>query len=74
MSLKPCWPEPMLDMVHHPLELDTAFSNPQPAQRFDQGGSPNSILQNAPPLTRATMNHFDIANWYDGRQQQHIRC
>ena len=47
------------------LGIDTAFSNPQPAQRFDQGGSPNSILQNAPPLPGAMMNHFVIANWYD---------
>ena len=47
------------------LGLDTAFSNPQPAQRFGQGGSPGSILQQAPPLPGAMMNHFVIANWYD---------
>ncbi len=47
------------------LGIDTAFSNPQPGQRFGQGGSPNSVLQQAPPLPGAMMNHFVIANWYD---------
>ena len=47
------------------LGLDTAFSNPQPAQKFGQGGSPGSVLQQAPPLPGAMMNHFVIANWYD---------
>ena len=32
------------------LGIDTAFSNPQPSQGFRTSGSPNSVLQYAPPL------------------------
>jgi hypothetical protein len=46
------------------LGVDTAFSNPQPAQHFRQTGSPGSILQNAVPMPGAMMNHFVISNWY----------
>ena len=47
------------------LGVNTAFSNPQPAQHFGQSGSPGSIMQQAVPLPGAMMNHFVIANWYD---------
>ncbi len=47
------------------LGINTEFSNPQPSQGFRTTGSPNSILQYAPPLPGAMMNHFVIANWYD---------
>ena len=46
------------------LGVDTAFSNPQPAQHFGIGGTPGSILQNALPMPGAMMNHFVISNWY----------
>ena len=46
------------------LGVDTAFSNPQPAQHFRQTGTPGSILQNAVPMPGAMMNHFVISNWY----------
>ena len=49
------------------LGVDTAFSNPQPAQHFGarQIGTPGSILQNALPMPGAMMNHFVISNWYN---------
>ena len=47
------------------LGIDTAFSNPQPAQRFNQMGTPGSILQNAWPMPGAMTNHFVISNWYN---------
>ena len=47
------------------LGVDTAFSNPQPAQRFDYIGTPGSILQNAWPMPGAMTNHFVISNWYN---------
>ncbi len=46
------------------LGIDTAASNPQPAQHFGQSGSPGSILANSLPLPGAMMNHFVISNWY----------
>ena len=45
-------------------------ANPQPAQHFGQSGSPNSILTNALPLPGAMMNHFVIANWYEGENEE----
>ena len=47
------------------LGVDTAFSNPQPAQYFGQSGTPGSFLQQAIPMPGAMLNHFVIANWYD---------
>ena len=32
------------------LGVDTAFSNPQPAQYFGQSGTPGSFLQQAIPM------------------------
>ena len=46
------------------LGLDVGSSNPQPSQHFGISGSPGSMLQGAPPLPAAMMNHFVIANWY----------
>lgn len=48
------------------LGLQTSDSNPQPAQHFNGKGSPGSLLMNALPLPGAMQNHFVIANWYDG--------
>ena len=47
------------------LGVDTASSNPQPAQRFDYYGTPGSILQSAWPMPGAMTNHFVISNWYN---------
>ena len=46
------------------LGIDTALSNPQPAQHFGGSGSPGSMLQQALPMPGAMMNHFVISNWY----------
>lgn len=46
------------------LGINTAASNPQPAQHFGQSGSPGSVLANSLPLPGAMMNHFVISNWY----------
>ena len=46
------------------LGLEVGSSNPQPSQHFGISGSPGSMLQAAPPLPAAMMNHFVIANWY----------
>jgi asparagine N-glycosylation enzyme membrane subunit Stt3 len=50
------------------LGLDVALNTDpvQPGQHFDMRGSVNSSLQYAFPLPAAMMNHFVIANWYDG--------
>ena len=41
----------------------------QPGQHFGQSGTPNSIMTNALPLPGAMMNHFVIANWYNGEDE-----
>ena len=46
------------------LGMDTADSNPQPAQHFDLQGSPGSYFAQSVPLPGAMMNHFVISNWY----------
>lgn len=46
------------------LGMDTADSNPQPAQHFDLQGSPGSYFQQSVPMPGAMMNHFVISNWY----------
>ncbi|MBT7938018.1 MAG: hypothetical protein HN696_02525, partial [Euryarchaeota archaeon] len=46
------------------LGLDVGSANPQPGQHFGVSGTPSSMLQSAPPLPAAMMNHFVISNWY----------
>ncbi|MDA1131169.1 MAG: hypothetical protein O3B00_06680, partial [archaeon] len=46
------------------LGMDTADSNPQPAQHFDLQGSPGSYFAQSVPLPGAMLNHFVISNWY----------
>ena len=46
------------------LGLDVGSANPQPGQHFGVSGTPNSMMQAAPPLPAAMMNHFVISNWY----------
>ncbi|MDC0056319.1 hypothetical protein OAJ94_04635, partial [Deltaproteobacteria bacterium] len=46
------------------LGLDVGSANPQPGQHFGVSGTPDSMLQIAPPLPAAMMNHFVISNWY----------
>jgi len=46
------------------LGMDTADSNPQPAQHFDLKGSPGSYFAQSLPLPGAMLNHFVISNWY----------
>ncbi len=46
------------------IGLDTGTNNPQPAQHFQQSGSPGSVLSSAPTMPAAMLNHFVIANWY----------
>ncbi|HIF17118.1 MAG TPA: hypothetical protein EYQ85_07720 [Candidatus Poseidoniales archaeon] len=46
------------------LGLDVGSANPQPGQHFGVSGTPDSMMQAAPPLPAAMMNHFVISNWY----------
>ncbi|HIA90318.1 MAG: hypothetical protein CXX80_03785 [Methanobacteriota archaeon] len=54
------------------LGLDVGSSNPQPAQHFQQSGSPGSVLSSAPTMPAAMMNHFVIANWYGAGAPDHV--
>ena len=41
----------------------------QPGQHMRQSGTPNTMMTNALPLPGAMMNHFVIANWYNGEEE-----
>ena len=45
-------------------------ANPQPNSTLWTIWFSNSILTNALPLPGAMMNHFVIANWYEGENEE----